>query len=82
MLLLVLTYFCFYFLANSQHQQSNVPSLAAIAGHELPVATSRSSQSVSNTTRPPFYSLNAAAAATSSTMGNCTHFLFYFCTFI
>jgi len=40
--------------------------LATIAGNEIPVASS------SIPTRPPFYSLNAAAAATSSTMGKHT----------
>lgn len=48
---------------------NGVPSLATIAGNEIPIAT-RSNQSDSNAIRPPFYSLNAAAAATSSTMGN------------
>lgn len=66
-------YFIFLFiLGNSFHQVSNVvPSLATIASNEIPVAVTRSSQSPSvSVTRPPFYSLNAAAAATSSTMGN------------
>lgn len=52
------------FLGNSQQQPNVVPSLATIAGNEIPLASS------SIPTRPPFYSLNAAAAATSSTMGN------------
>lgn len=50
---------------SSQQQQPNVvPSLATIAGNEIPLAGS------SIPTRPPFYSLNAAAAATSSTMAD------------
>jgi len=58
------------FLGNTLSQTPNiVPSLAAIASNEIPVV-SRASQSSSVTARPPFYSLNAAAAATSSTMGN------------
>jgi len=52
------------FLGNSQQQPNVVPSLATIAGNEIPLPGS------SIPTRPPFYSLNAAAAATSSTMGN------------
>jgi len=63
--------FLLFFPANSLNQQSNsVPSLAVIASNEIPITPSRSSQSTSTATRPPFYSLNAAAAATSSTMGN------------
>ncbi|XP_025207566.1 uncharacterized protein LOC112603273 isoform X2 [Melanaphis sacchari] len=48
---------------NSQQQPNVVPSLATIAGNEIPLAGGSSIP-----TRPPFYSLNAAAAATSSTM--------------
>lgn len=48
---------------------NGVPSLATIAGQEITIVN-RSNQSDSNAVRPPFYSLNAAAAATSSTMGN------------
>ncbi|XP_060847929.1 uncharacterized protein LOC132927424 isoform X2 [Rhopalosiphum padi] len=49
---------------NSQQQPNVVPSLATIAGNEIPLPGS------SIPTRPPFYSLNAAAAATSSTMAD------------
>lgn len=66
-----------FILGNSFNQSSNaVPSLATIASNEIPVAVSRSSQSPPvSATRPPFYSLNAAAAATSSTMGNYAYYL-------
>lgn len=64
-----------YFLDNSHLPFTSVPSLAVIAGmvgNEMPTVSSFSSQQ-SNTeppTRPAFYSLNAAVASTSSTMGN------------
>lgn len=59
------------FLVNIQ-QQSNVPTLASIASN-VPIASPRTSQPITVNARPPFYSLNAAAAATSSTMGNLFH---------
>lgn len=61
-------YFFFFFLA--QPQPNVVPTLATIAGNEVPIPNSRSSQFMNIGTRPPFSSFNAAAAATSSTMGN------------
>lgn len=62
------------FLANNQ-PNNTVPPLAVMAGNEMPITASQSSQ---NSIRPPFYNLNTVI--TSSTLGNIVLFfvlLFY-----